>query len=98
MTLSFLKYYRGEDLRDAISDKLKDSELVTSYWEKLCRNIDNEKLKELLRNQFINKWIDIRARAYVNAYLQIVKRVNNKQSEKLKLSKIAEPALRKTIN
>ena len=98
LDLQFLKNYRGEDLRDVIGEKILKNSTVNVYWDKLARNLENVKLKHLLKEQIISKWVDIRARSYVNAYVQIVKRVANKEQSKSSVSKTAEPALRKQIH
>ena len=48
----------------------------------------------------IIKWIDIRAKSFVNAYIQVLKRrINSHTSDSgIKLATIAEPALRKTLH
>ena len=98
LDLNFLKCYRGQDLRDVIGEKIATNSVVNIYWDKLTRNLENKKLKQLLKEQFISKWVDIRARSYVNAYMQMVKRVANKGQSKSSVSKTAEPALRKQIH
>ena len=47
----------------------------------------------------ITKWIDIRAKSFVNAYIQVVKRrINSHASDGgIKLAAIAEPTLCKTL-
>ena len=47
----------------------------------------------------ITKWIDIRAKSFVNAYIQVVKcRINSHTSDGgIKLAAIAEPTLCKTL-
>ena len=72
------------------------SEEIYSARGSVARHIPNESLKEILQKQFMKKWIDLRARAFVKSYIQIVKRFNNRSNPQ-KLSKKAEPALRKTL-
>ena len=47
----------------------------------------------------ITKWIDVREKSFVNAYIQVSKRrINSHTSDGgIKLATIAEPALRKTL-
>ena len=44
----------------------------------------------------MEKWIDISARAFVNAYIQRLKR-NYSEKRKAILSKKGEPSMRKTL-
>ena len=97
LDFQFIKNYKGEDLRDVIGERILKNSTVNNYWDKLARNIENTKLKNFLKEQIISKWVDIRARSYVNAYIQIVKRIANKGQSK-SVSKTAEPALRKQIH
>ena len=94
LTFDLLKTNRGEDLRDVIATKLQENNLVNNGWNILSRNMDNIKLSNVLKNQVINKWIDIRANAFVLCYIQVIKRAIGEK----KLSKKAEPALRKTLS
>ena len=71
-----------------------DNENINTSWESLSRNIPNEALSKTLKMQFMLKWIDIRTRSYVRAYVQILKRVSVK-SKKTKISKKADPGMRK---
>ena len=47
----------------------------------------------------IIKWINIRAKSFVNACIQVLKRKINSHTSngRIKLATIAEPALRKTL-
>ena len=47
----------------------------------------------------IIKWIDIRAKSFINAYIQVLKRrINSHTSDgEIKLATIVEPALRITL-
>ena len=75
---------------------MMENEEINSAWESVARHILNESLKEILQKQFMKKWIDLRTKAFVKTYIQIVKRFNNRSNPQ-KLSKKAEPALRKTL-
>ena len=96
LNISIIKEYRDEHLRSVLLKLMMESEEINSAWESVARHIPNESLKEILQKQFIKKWIDLRARAFVKTYIQILKRFNN-TSNPQKLSKKAEPALRKTL-
>ena len=100
LNLHFIRKYRGEDLRDAILKEVKKSTMVDQYWESLSRNIPNKTLSQSLKDQIINKWVDIRAHAFVKCYVQMLKRKLAKEPDNasgVSLSKAAEPALRKTL-
>lgn len=99
LTFDFLKTYRGEDLRDVIFHELESAPFINSGWSIVARNLGNESLKEILKRQIVNKWIDIRARSYVTSYIQIVKRMyqKRKQDDKRKPSNKAEPAMRNSL-
>ena len=75
---------------------MMESEEINSAWESVSRHIPNESLKEILQKQFMKNCIDLRARAFVKTYIQIVKRFNNRSNPQ-KLSKKTKPALRKTL-
>ena len=100
LNVDFIGKYRGEDLRDIIHQEIKKSTLIHQYWESLSRNLPNKVLANLLKEQIITKWIDIRAHAFVKAYVQMLRRNLSKTNDEKKskmLSKSAEPALRKTL-
>ena len=65
--------YQGEDLRDVISSKVSESKLVHDAWETLTRNIDNAQLVDSLFELIVLRWTNIRANAFANAWLDILK-------------------------
>ncbi len=98
LSLDLLKNYRNEDLRDLIFQRLKAKESVLNgYWKGLTKDLGSEVLRKYLKDQIFHKWIDIRARAYVKAYVQLVKRAANKLKRAKAASKTAEQALRKQL-
>ena len=70
---------------------------VNTSWESLSRNIRNEALSMILKKEFILKSIDIRVRSYVRTFVQILKRMSVK-SEKAKIFKKADPAMRRKLD
>ena len=70
---------------------------VNTSWESLLRNIRNEALSMILKKEFILKSIDIRVRSYVRTFVQILKRMSVK-SEKAKIFKKADPAMRRKLD
>ena len=91
---SFMISYCGEDLRDVLLKKFLKHELIDKSWCSLTHNVDNESLKDAIKLAILKKWISIRARSFVNAWLQAVKRKAGRRSE---ISSKSEPSLRKTL-
>ena len=103
LNVSFLKKYRGEDLRSQLFEEVMKHSTVASYWDNLTRNLANSKLKEILKQQVVYKWIDIRANSFVNSYIQSIRRKLNKLSKEEKeqttvvVAKQGEVGLRKSL-
>ena len=103
LNIGLLKTYHGEDLRDMIHNELRKHSLVDIYWDTLSRHVGNKKLVKHLKEQVISRWVDIRAKAYVKTYVQIVKRKLNslaadkKKNSTVELSSKGEPAMRKKL-
>ena len=96
---NILVNYCGQNIRSVILQKLTTSEEIDSKWAILTRVIDNSSLKKALRSKIFNKWINIRAHAFVKAWVQMVKRKHSKGSKPSQsLSEKGEPALRKTLS
>ena len=61
---------------------------------KACtRYIENDSLKDTMKIATLKKWIGIRARSFVNAWVQLVKRTSGKINMSIK----SEPSLRTTL-
>ena len=86
-------------MRDVIEGKISDNKPIMKAWNVLSRSIMNETLINSIKKQMIIKWIDIRAKSFVNAYIQVLKcRINSHTSDgEIKLATIAELALHKTL-
>ena len=84
--------YQDEDLRDVLTPKMLESKLFNEAWERLCRNIDNPALTKALFRLIINKWGNIRANAFAEAYVNIVK-----TKYKDVASGKAQPSMRKCL-
>ena len=102
LNVNLMRTYKGEDLRDVLEKELNKSVLIDVYWEAMSRAMPNKELGDCLKTQFIAKWVDIRARSFVNTYVQIVKhKLNQLKAEKnkssVKLSSKSEPAMRKKL-
>ena len=50
-----------------------ESKILNEAWERLCRNIDNSALTKALFRLIVNKWVNIRANAFAEAWVNIVK-------------------------
>ena len=74
LNTKFICKYSGQDLWDIIERKITDNELIIRAWNVLSRSITNETLINLTKKQMITKWVDIRAKSFVNAYIQVLKR------------------------
>ena len=102
LNLKFIRTYRGQDLRDLILKELAKSNIVDTTWDSVSRLMPNRNLANIIKKQLINKWIDIKARSYVDTYVQLVKRnlaksKMDKNKSKVKVSKKTEPAMRKKL-
>ena len=101
--VNLIRNYKGEDLRDVVQSVLQKDNLVNLSWDAFARNLPNNALSKLLKKQVIEKWVDIRARSFVNVYVQTVKRrLSNLTAEerrkKATLSTQSEVALRKKLS
>ena len=56
-----------------IARKIRDNELIKRAWNVLSRSIANETFINSIKKNMITKWIDIRAKSFVNAYIQVLK-------------------------
>ena len=103
MTFQFLCKYRNEDVRDIFKENLEVNSVVQSSWDSLSRSIPNERLSKLLFSQIIDKWVDLRTRAFITSSVLTVKRkINSMSNERqrnvgVEQMKKSEPALRKNL-
>ncbi|XP_066916644.1 uncharacterized protein [Clytia hemisphaerica] len=105
LNVKFLRDYKSQDLRDLLLTRLMKNYLVLKGWEELSKTLNNESLKKILFKQILEKWIDLRLRSYVRAFVQVLKRRFSREKskktdgEKLEkpASQIAEPGLRKSL-
>ena len=85
--------YCGEDLRDVLLGKITNHDLIDKSCCSLTRYIENDSLKDTMKIAIPKKWIGIRERSFVNAWMQLVKR----KSGKINISNKSEPSLRKAL-
>ena len=91
--------YCNEDIREVLLDDFSNSSLIDLSWTALTRKIENKDLCMKLKTEVLNKWINIRAKSFLNAWLAIQKlRLEKvKTGKKDALSNKAEPSLRKSL-
>ena len=90
---SLMINYCGEDLRDVLLENVLKHDLIDKSWCSLTRYIENDSLKDTMKIATLKNWIGIRARSFVNAWKQLVKRKRGK----INISNKSEPSLRKTL-
>ena len=100
---NLLVQYCNQNLSNELKNQLSASELISEAWEKITRNLENKSLGEKLKMEIFTKWINIRATAFLKAWLaaQRLKIADDKaKSKKAKKSIISEkgaPSLRKSL-
>ena len=74
---SLIITYKGENLRDVLLVKLEENELLDRSWSGMTKNIENKELVGALKTLIFRKWMATRVKAFVNAWIQSVKRKAN---------------------
>ena len=103
MTVDLLRKNQKEDMREIFNVKLKTVPEMPVIWVSLSRKMPNRQLSDKLFKQIIEKWIDLRAYAYVTSFVKILKRKINSLTKEMKkvynveTIKKAGPAFRKTL-
>ena len=98
---SFMASYCGEDLRSVLLERFNESGLIQGGWDNLTRQFSNKQLTEKLKIKILTKWVNLRAHAFVDCWLQILRRKLSKSTDEKKKKKIAdkgEPSLRKRLS
>ena len=85
--------YCGGDLRDVLLEKFLKHDLIDKSWRPLTRYIENDSLKDTIKIAILKKWIGIRARSFMNAWIEMVKR----KCGEINISNKSELSLRKTL-
>ena len=75
--------------------KFENSKLIDLSWNALTRKIEDEKLRTVLKEIILRKWIGIRAKSFVKCWVNVAKRTCAQTGKKI--SEKAEPALRTTL-
>ena len=68
LTITFLKTYKDEDIRDLLLCELQNSNFITKMWNSLAKDIRNDTLSFHIRDEILTIMIDIRAQAFVNTF------------------------------
>ena len=77
MVVDLLTETQKEDMREIFQVKLKTVPEVSVISIFLSRKMPNRQLSDKLFKQIIETWIDLRAYAYVTAFVEILKRKIN---------------------
>ena len=88
--------YKGEDLRDVLMNKFSANKYIDKSWSSLVRNLESQKLGDTIKIIILRKWIAMRARSFVNAWVQQVKRKSAITGKHV--SDRSEPSFRKTLH
>ena len=74
LNVSFLISNYGENIREVIVEKLRDNKAIQSTWDFLTRNVANKMFTEKLKIQILSKRSNIRTHAFVNTWVQVMRR------------------------
>ncbi|XP_066928756.1 uncharacterized protein [Clytia hemisphaerica] len=96
----FIMSYDNEDIRDLLDAEISKNRSVSLAWDALSRAIPNQHVKDMLKKQIIDKWVDIRARSFVKTFIQSIRRKlrNESQNNDGGPSAATEVALRKKLS
>ena len=95
LNIDFLKQQKDEDLRETLKIAISNDDFSKVCWENLTCNLVNKSLCPILKSQIMEKCIDIRARVFINTYIQRLKR-NYSDKRKGISSKKRETCMMKT--
>ena len=93
LNIELIKVYQGEDLRTALTSKFDESEKLDIAWSSLTHYIENFELKEFLKKEVLKKWLNIRGRAFVRAWVDIAKTKQFQREKKKAGGKKTESSL-----
>ena len=81
---TLLVQYCNENLSLELKNRFNNNELISAGWAAITKDMENEMLGEKLKNEVFTKWINIRASAFVKAWLaqQRLAAAQNKAKEK----------------
>ena len=75
LNIDFLKQYKGEDLAEALKINILNDAFTEPCWENLTSKLVNKSLSYVLKSQIMEKWIDIRAREFVNNMYNVLRKI-----------------------
>ncbi|XP_038057804.1 uncharacterized protein LOC119729269 [Patiria miniata] len=91
LTKNNLKTFQGCDIQSTLLNNIKGSHRVQTYWCSLTQGKITGDTSTNLLNMTVKKWIKIRAKAFINVYLNLKKATHGHVGKK------AEKALRKDL-
>lgn len=89
--------YCNENIRDVLLNEFENSSLIDVSWCNLTRSLDNKELCSKLKTEIFNKWINIRAKAFLDSWLSMQKLRAADSGKKQSISNKSEPSLRKSL-
>ena len=94
----FLGQYAGQDVRKLIMDALEKDPCVHVGWDTLMRSVTNQEVAKFLKKLVLSKWINIRANAFVKAWVDQLKLKQQLDKDgSTQVDKVAQPSLRKSL-
>ena len=82
LTINFLIAYSDEDVKEVILEKFNANPFIQNLWDTLSKDVCNKHLKEKLKFQILKKWTNIRINAFVNPYVQIMRKASRNETIK----------------
>ena len=80
-------------------EKLNNNPFIQSLCDKLTKEVFNKHLTHKLKLQILKKWANIRIIAFVNAYVQIMRRkASRNEKSRIKISGKGTSSLRKQLD
>ena len=99
LTINFMIAYCGEDVKEVILEKLNANPFIQNLWDTLTKDVCNKYLTEKLKLQILKKWTNIRINAFVNAYVQMIRRkASRNETSRNKISGKGTSSLRKELD
>ena len=94
---NLLLTYCNEDIRNVLLEDFSKNSLIDKSWESLTRKLSNKDLSTKLKVEVLNKWINIRSKSFLTAWLACQKLRLEETKKKNSLASKAEPSLRKSL-
>ncbi|XP_066935620.1 uncharacterized protein [Clytia hemisphaerica] len=84
---TLIRNYKGEDLRDLIMTKMLKNELLDRSWRGITRIVHNKELVDVIKKVIFRKWMTMRIKSFVNAWIQSIKWKASKEKQAKKAAK-----------